>query len=170
MAQSPENIVFSDIVNSGESKTLFATNSVTLTPGFDAKPNSRFEATISVDNDDINCLPNPSQSTMLRLASINHYNEITLKKPDDEKVSTPIKSIYEINIFPNPNNGNFSVEIGEEVSNDALIEIYSIDRKLVYKTAINSNIQNVVFTNKAGTYIVKVYNHGKLYTDKIILK
>ena len=97
-------------------------------------------------------------------------NEITLKKPDDEKVSTPIKSIYEINIFPNPNNGNFSVEIGEEVSNDALIEIYSIDRKLVYKTAINSNIQNVVFTNKAGTYIVKVYNHGKLYTDKIILK
>jgi len=76
----------------------------------------------------------------------------------------------QIIIFPNPNKGNFIIDVQGDLSNNAKAEIYGLDGSLKYSSAIISKQHNVVFTQISGTYLVRIYNNEKYYTEKIILQ
>ncbi|MCK9236320.1 MAG: S8 family peptidase, partial [Acholeplasmataceae bacterium] len=151
----PENISFNGVVNSGESKELLATKSITLTPGFHAKEGSSFHATRTSTSEDITCLPNPTNIITLKSDKIGIINEDGIKEKKNTSISQidKIENIEQILIYPNPNKGNFTINIQGELSNNAKVEIYSSDGSLKYSSAIVSKQQNIVFTQTPGIYL-----------------
>lgn len=172
LSTPPENITFNGVVNSGESKELFATNSITLTPGFHAKEGSYFHAAITSTSEDISCLPNPARSMMLKSSKIETFNKTVTNEQNNTSKShiDETENNEQIIIYPNPNKGNFTINIQGELSNQAKIEIYSLSGSLKYSSAIISKQQNIIFTQTPGTYLIRVYNKEKCYTEKIILQ
>jgi subtilisin family serine protease len=167
----PENISFNGVVNSGESKELLATKSITFTLGFHAKAGSNFHATISSTSEDITCLPNPTNIITLTSGKIELIKD-GIKEQKNTSISQfdRIENIEQILIYPNPNKGNFIINIQGELSNNAKVEIYSLDGRLKYSSAIVSKQQNIVFTQTPGIYLIRIYNNEKNYTEKIILQ
>ena len=167
-----ENITFNEVINSGETIELLATNSITLIPGFHANEGSNFHAAITSTSEDITCLPNPRNNIILKSGKIESSNE-TIIDAQNIFSNTPIGKIEnceQIIISPNPNKGNFIIDIQGDLSNNAKVEIYGLDGSLKYSSAIISKQYNVVFTQNPGTYLVRIYNNEKYYTEKIILQ
>ena len=73
-------------------------------------------------------------------------------------------------IYPNPNNGNFTISLNSTLNKDANLEIYSINGQLIFKKEIKNNIENINFSGSAGIYFVKITNDFVTTTKKIILK
>lgn len=170
-----ENITFNGVINSGEFKELLATNSITLTPGFHAKEGSYFHAAITLTSDDITCLPNPTNIITFKSSKIEIINELGIKEKKNTSISQfdnidNTVNIEQISIYPNPNKGNFTINIQGELSNNAKVEIYSLDGSLKYSSAIVSKQQNIIFTQTPGMYLIRIYNNEKKYTEKIILQ
>ncbi len=75
-----------------------------------------------------------------------------------------------INIFPNPSNSVFKIEIGnDQIANSIIIKVYDQLGKLVYK---EKSSQNASYTfgkslNK-GTYFVKIQSGDKAYKFKVL--
>ena len=172
LSTPPENITFNGVVNSGESKELLATNSITLTPGFNAKEGSYFHAAIISTSEDITCLPNPTNIIMLKSAKIVTNNEAAINEQNKTtKLQVDkVENNEQIIIYPNPNKGNFVINIQGELSSQAKVEIYSLSGSLKYSSAIISKQQNIFFTQTPGTYLIRVYNNEKYYTERIILQ
>ena len=40
----------------------------------------------------------------------------------------------------------------------------------MYRSVIRSNQQNITFTESPGVYVVKVYNEGRIFTERIVLQ
>ncbi len=79
------------------------------------------------------------------------------------------KDLHEISIFPNPNNGFFTVSI---TIPDTDIEIYNIIGKLVYKNKLSSlNSEINLKEEPQGIYFYKLLKaKDVLYSGKIIIK
>ena len=164
-----ENIEYNQVINSGENATLYATNSIKLLPGFKAEIGSTFKADISVAPNDIVCLPNPAKNVILKSSKIEQ-NTITQNiEVNKIEISNNINNSSVI-IFPNPNKGNFTINISDNINPNASIEIFNLSGQILHKETIRSCNQNVIFTNKSGTYIVKVQNGNSIFTEKIILQ
>ncbi|MDP4267342.1 MAG: T9SS type A sorting domain-containing protein [Bacteroidota bacterium] len=87
-----------------------------------------------------------------------------------EKVGISIPEINKssIAIFPNPNKGNFVIELNDEV-NTMSLDIYSILGQKVYSDKIEMK-KNYINTNFApGLYILKIYNNKLSFTTKILI-
>lgn len=164
-----ENVEFNQVVHSGENVTLYATNSIKLLPGFKAEAGSTFKADISASSSDIICLPNPAITVTLKSAKIEQDIATQNIKIDEiEYEDNELQNI--IQIFPNPNKGNFTINISNEIQSNANIEIFNITGQILYRGNIIQRNQNVIFTSEKGIYIVKVKNGNSIFTEKIILK
>ncbi len=88
---------------------------------------------------------------------------------------TPTINIDSVNIFPNPNKGQFTVVCNKSlISNTSVsIEIYNIlGEKILYSNLVNSNTNIDLVKQPAGIYIYKIYtsqgnliNPGKLIIE-----
>jgi hypothetical protein len=78
-----------------------------------------------------------------------------------------IESIYEsINIYPNPNKGNFSIDLNI----DSKVIIYDTFGKEIFNKYLNSGNQNIsLFDINKGIYILKLVNVNGQLTKKIII-
>lgn len=91
-----------------------------------------------------------------------------VEKPQDSTVS--IQTVLDKNIlsiYPNPSNGNLSIELAN-LSTNASYEIYTLEGKLLESKSINNRV-SVVSLQQAGLYIVKVIIEGKVYNYKIVV-
>lgn len=165
----PENIEFNQVVHSGENVTLYATNSIKLLPGFKAETGSTFKADISASPNDIICLPNPARVVTLKSAKIEQ--DITIQDIKIDKIEYEDNVQQDIiQIFPNPNKGNFTINISNEIQSNANFEIFNLTGQILYRGNIIQRNQNVIFTSEKGIYIVKVKNGSSIFTEKIILE
>ena len=73
-------------------------------------------------------------------------------------------------IYPNPTNGNFTINLNSVLNSDANLEIYSINGQLIFKKEIKNNIEDVNFSASTGIYFVKITNNYITTTKKIIIK
>ncbi len=77
------------------------------------------------------------------------------------------KTNTEISIFPNPNNGNFTIQFDSNTENS--IEIYSIlGKKILEKSGIKTNTIEISNLEK-GIYFIKVNNQNNTKTKKVIV-
>jgi len=79
----------------------------------------------------------------------------------------------DINIYPNPSNGIFTIENIDGFQNLQSIEIVDITGKIITNYQIsNNNTQLTINLTKqnSGIYIVKMFNNQKSYNYKVIVK
>lgn len=96
----------------------------------------------------------------------NYATLRVVEKPQDSTVS--IQTVLDKNIlsiYPNPSNGNLSIELAN-ISANASYEIYTLEGKLLESKSINNKVSVVSLTHP-GLYIVKVIIDGKVYNYKI---
>lgn len=87
-------------------------------------------------------------------------------------ISTGIESTYlnsNINIYPNPTDGIFTVNLG--IDNNATLKIYDILGNQVLKTySINQGKNQIDASDLSnGIYIIKLYIDGEIITQKLVL-
>jgi hypothetical protein len=71
----------------------------------------------------------------------------------------------EISIYPNPNDGNFTVNIGRE---HATISVYNTIGSLVYKKEDAASVEHLSLTDN-GVYFVKIEHNGVVETRRVIV-
>ena len=76
----------------------------------------------------------------------------------------------DFSLYPNPNNGDFTINLNSVVNSDANIEIYSISGQLIFKKEIKKSIEDISFNAPIGVYFVKITNDFITTTKKIIIK
>jgi len=112
---------------------------------------------------------NPDDPSYYCNASNRH--DIFLLKLSQQESSTIPKQFNsnELKIYPNPNVGNFSVEITDKKADK--IELYNVLGSLIYEKNNLSTINEIDITKQAaGLYILKVLENGKLLTIEKIIK
>ncbi len=81
---------------------------------------------------------------------------------------SPLSKPTGFKIFPNPNNGSFTIEI-ENPELDAAIEVFDLLGKLVKKVERVEKVTLVDLDVASGIYLVKVKNGGAVWNRKILV-
>jgi len=94
-----------------------------------------------------------------------------IKLPERLKYNPPKQSKEQIQVYPNPNNGIFTLQCSSEVSKEIIVQ--NILGYTVYES--NNNTANTIeidLRNLAvGVYVVKVITEsGNIYTEKVVYK
>lgn len=77
-------------------------------------------------------------------------------------------NIKKVNVYPNPANKKLIIEV-PAMLNDAWVNIYSAEGKLMYNTRLNNTKSILNFSSyRAGLYLIKVMANGQVKTVKII--
>ena len=71
-------------------------------------------------------------------------------------------------IFPNPNNGSFTIEL-ENPEMNAAIEVFDLLGKLVKKVERVGKVTFVALDVASGIYLVKVKNGELVWNQKMVL-
>ncbi|WP_104734872.1 T9SS type A sorting domain-containing protein [Hanstruepera ponticola] len=96
-----------------------------------------------------------------------------------EVCTIPSLSIYENSfeefaIFPNPNNGSFTIKLNSRSNSNIIVEVYDIRGRSVYNKSFNNNanFNKVIDLNNAqsGVYLVKVNDGDKQTIKKILVE
>jgi len=76
-------------------------------------------------------------------------------------------------IYPNPSNGNFTIELKETAKNYKVIVVDALGRE-VYNNDFGQSsdlVQNIQMKNAgSGVYFVTIQNNGATYTKKILVE
>jgi len=93
----------------------------------------------------------------------NYYNQLWEYTPDTASGIEELEKL-EASIYPNPNNGNFSISINEKEFN---VTVYDVTGKMIYQ---NKNEKQINLTDKPkGIYLLKIQSDNKIYSQKIII-
>jgi thiol-disulfide isomerase/thioredoxin len=89
-----------------------------------------------------------------------------------ESLSIEDLAIQGLNIFPNPSNGNFTLEMEDESSNQVMIEVYSLLGNKLWEKQITSqagmNSTEISLNSFAsGTYLLNITTNGKTIVKNI---
>ncbi|MDP6908459.1 MAG: lamin tail domain-containing protein [Flavobacteriales bacterium] len=121
------------------------------------------------DNNDVNNWEASSNATGLIVNNIEIYAD-----PDELLPCAPVgldddAEINELNVYPNPNNGQFRVSL-DEVDHDMNLELFDVSGKLVYAETINAGHNRNVSIGlelKRGIYILRAgETHDRLVVSE----
>ncbi|MBO3115295.1 T9SS type A sorting domain-containing protein [Winogradskyella sp. DF17] len=103
--------------------------------------------------------------------TLNNWSmEICTRQP----LSTSEFEINNLSIFPNPNNGEFSIGFDSNSGEDISVEIFDIRGRVIYSQRYNSvsRFEEVINLNKAqsGVYLLNISDGPQKVTKKIIVE
>ncbi len=78
----------------------------------------------------------------------------------------------ELNVYPNPIKQNCSIEFKENLKQDCVLSIYSIEGKLILTKILNTRLSHLELGELArGTYILKLEQEGNLlHSQKLVIE
>ena len=93
----------------------------------------------------------------------------------DNTASILDTSFANFNIYPNPNNGTFNLNLEVDINNKVLIQLFDVRGRLVsakkYATTKTSFSEKITFENtSSGLYLLKVINGKKQTIQKLLIK
>lgn len=155
------------IIEENADVSFFAGNEIILSPGFHAK--GEFLAKIS-ECDFQNKMKSTSQqqeddNTEVeadggRLALTEYINSDIVKNKDNLDI---------INIYPNPNNGKFTIKINKNITEIVELEIMDLTSKSIFKNSeINNQFKIDLSNYHKGIYLLKIRIDQELHVRKII--
>jgi hypothetical protein len=73
-----------------------------------------------------------------------------------------------LNIYPNPSNGQFSIEL-QNTEGDALVEVYDMVGKILFSNSTAAGINKIDISEQPkGIYLVKITVGSEVFTKKVI--
>jgi hypothetical protein len=85
-----------------------------------------------------------------------------------EEIETKLPDTNTVNIYPNPNNGNFTVNVGDFKSGVIVVE--DMTGKVISQTSIDERSEYPFQLNEAaGVYLVRIINEEQILVKKILL-
>ncbi len=164
-------------IQSSTSVTFEAGQSIDLKPGFTAEVGSNLTAKIG--DCDRGC-GNGFKSTSIDTSAIEEMVISSAPYFDDEDNTQIVeqkpcqKELYlfeeEIKVYPNPNDGNFYLDIPYQKEEVVKIQIVDNLGKTVFESSLkNGNDVNIPNPQK-GIYFVSVVMKDKIFTQKIIIQ
>jgi hypothetical protein len=141
------NIYSTSTMESNANVKYLATSLITLDAGFSAHIGANFTALITVSK---------------RAGGENFDEELSA-----EDVITSAEETTLFRIYPNPNNGRFTITIENKES--ALIEVYDVMGKQVFIENTNEARRKINISNQPkGIYMVNITVGNNLFTEKVI--
>lgn len=105
--------------------------------------------------------------------SVNFLYESQCKYYSKNPVPTNIlqQEIASFNIYPNPNNGNFKLDV-KDLAADSRIQLHSVSGQLVYETKIQSSSDFIQLNNLSeGVYFISLVRpNGQNSVSKLVVK
>ena len=97
-------------------------------------------------------------------------SQVTIFQPNN-LVTSQNQLSQNIKISPNPNNGNFKINLDNSLNENFGFEIYNILGERVHSETINQN-QNEIKTNNLskGVYLVKISKNDAVWNGKILVE
>ena len=145
---------------SGSSVNLFAGNSIQLLPGTHIQQGAYFQASITTDRSFCEQIQQTLISTIpIAPKSKNYYKSDSAKTFIEQSIK----------VFPNPNNGKFTVKV-EGINQTEQIVIYNSLGALVYYGTINYE-KNIDLSNvNRGLYFICITGNNKLLHQKFLIE
>ena len=149
-------------LQAGSSTTLIAGQSIRFLPGFHAQSGSWMDAHITTTNS----FCNAANESML--AAQVEEKSIAVTETEASVVIPVEKSIK---VYPNPNNGQFFLEVSNFEAR-ATVSIYNMLGSKVYESKMTNEINHKInlLGIKKGVYFVKVTDQKEQFTKKIIVR
>ena len=95
-------------------------------------------------------------------------NEVEINTAEALNVEEINESDNKFLIYPNPNNGNFTIESSNLLN--AELTIYALNGVSIFKTKTNTNSFSVGKKLSKGVYIIKINNSDKVFYKKMVIK
>jgi hypothetical protein len=151
------------VFDSGASIELIAGKTIHLLSGFHAMSGSYLYAHITTDG----TFCGGKSGSIVE----NVQQEKSIVKTDDLKTELGIGNEDQIKLYPNPNNGSFTIEM-KNFETDADIVVYNGTGSIIYSmTSTNTSYPKVNLPNvNKGIYYVRITGRGEQATRKIIVK
>lgn len=117
--------------------------------------------------------------TYLATSPGQYYTMVTLNactSPASDMVNFPATGVASlsqdngISVYPNPNNGSFTLVLDKEIIGPVLVKIFDLTGRLVFEEYKNTNdlsIQTNCLAN--GNYLVLVQTNDELYRAKVVI-
>ena len=106
-------------------------------------------------------------------ADTGQLNSWSIEICSEQSLSTEEFSVEDFSIFPNPNQGEFTVKLNSASSNDITIDVFDIRGRRIFNNSYvnDANFSEVVKLNtvQSGMYLVSVSDGEKKTTKKIII-
>jgi len=149
---------------SGSFVDLIAGQSISFLPGFHAYNGSEMHAYITTGGEYCNTLPSP----VIAMPAVEKSRFI-----DDETAKSVVGKAIEklVKIYPNPNNGQFTIEL-TNVESGATLSIYNMLGAMVYQSLVTNQTSHKINLPgvRKGIYFVKVMDGNELLTRKIVVE
>lgn len=89
-------------------------------------------------------------------------------------VNSPLNNVSffennDIEIYPNPSKGLFTIHFANDLTYDSNLEIFNINGQLIYKNKSTNNIYNVALNVEDGMYFAKITSGNDVYLKKVII-
>lgn len=87
-------------------------------------------------------------------------------------VSVDMANEPSVSIYPNPNNGTFSIEFGN-MDGSAIYQLFDVSGAMLETRNINvTNNETVIFSHSliAGTYFVRIIADDKVFVEKLVIE
>lgn len=150
--EASNSITASNTIQNNAAASYKAGNSILLSDGFNVEWGAEFRAYIE---DCTNYAP--------RTRKVTNTNE-----------SLDNKQNINVRLYPNPNNGNFEVSLSSILNEEVLVEIYDVNSRLIDRFTEKMNDTNLISIKnqnlKSGIYLVKISSQSISETIKFIKK
>jgi hypothetical protein len=148
------------IVESGASANFIAGQNIRFLPGFRSLAGSNTHAYITTTND--YCL----EATPAIVAAEN------VREKEAIIVNTEITELaqQEMIVYPNPNNGEFTVQFQNFEGETRVMLFNSIGQLIEDKLTTEAEIRMYVPNVKSGMYFIKAVNKGEQFSRKIVVR
>jgi hypothetical protein len=98
------------------------------------------------------------------------YQIIVFNLPGDPPVEVNnSQNTNELVVYPNPNNGSFSIKLNSNENKESIIDVYTSEGKLIdtFKSVNNVNRINSILPE--GLYFININADGTFYRSKMII-
>ncbi len=151
-------------IENNANATFIAGNSIRFLPGFHAQEGSYVDAHITTTGSFCDDLPTPIMATEPLVA------KSATEPMEKEDQPEPDSSDIAMKVFPNPNNGQFTITF-DNFDNETKVFVYNTFGQKVYQTSTWEKFTVVELQHvRRGIYFVKAVNNQRHYEQKIIVQ
>lgn len=149
-------------ITNGASTNFIAGQSITFLPGFHAEAGSYVDAHITTDGSFCDQLPQA-------IVAVSGSDAKTQQKSDPVNDELNIDTKAQIKVYPNPNNGSFTVEL-DHYSYPAKLMLHDTSGRIVLNCDLTEKSTDIDLQKvKQGMYLMQVFDQNQRCVQKLII-